>query len=125
GAAGAVGGRFPRLGHEPGLRRRLVRRGGRERVERGGDAGRRHALEDERVEIVERADRGERDAAALRGARIHVVELREAGTVLEIAADRQPVGRGSPGRGAWTGGGGWTAQGPGADGGERSHSRQR
>src|SRR2546422_10959735 len=51
--------------------------------------------------------------------------LFRSGTVLEIAVDRQPVGRACPGRGAWPGGGGRSAQGQGEEDGERSHTRQR
>ena len=59
----------------------------------GGDP-----LQDEGVEAVEGARGRELDVAALGRVRVHVVEVLKAGTVLEVAVDREPVGDADPRR---------------------------
>ena len=122
GDPGAIRRRFDRLGHETVLRRRLVGRRHRERVERVADTGCRHALEDERVEVVERADRPERHAPTLGCARIDVPEVRKAGAVLQVPVDGEPVSRMDRRRRARPGGSGGDSQSHGEDNGERSHA---
>jgi hypothetical protein len=68
---------------------------GQERVA----AGRRMALEDERVQRVERSVEPQHHAAALRRRRVDIVEVPEIGAVLQGAQHREAVpGNGLPGR---------------------------
>ena len=86
-----VGGRLDGLGDLAVLGERLVERLDGERVEDLADRRRRVALQDERIQVVERPDRGQLDLPALRRVRVDVLEVLEAGPVLEVAVHRERV----------------------------------
>ncbi len=104
----AVFRRLDRLRDQPVVTERLVERShGQAVVEqalteeadsRGGEP-----LRDERIEAVEGAERGQAEHAALGRVRIHVVEVRKASGVLEIAVHREAVRRNGLARGLRSG----------------------
>ena len=87
----AVLGHFDLFGDQAVLRERLVLGPGHQRLEHLAQASRRLALEDERVEVVEAADRVQSHFAALGRVRVGVIEVGEVGAVFQIAVHRHAV----------------------------------
>ncbi len=90
-----VRGEIDALGDERVFAAGLVLRGDRQGVEDLADPGGRDALDDKRVKRVVGADRRKLHRAALRGLRVDILEILEAGRVFQLTEERQAV---APGR---------------------------
>ena len=86
---GAILGVPHAAGHQAIFGRGLIEGGCQQRVVLHGTA--RLALEGVGVEVVERADKTEAHAPALRGGRIHIVEVLEAGGILDVLEQGERV----------------------------------
>ena len=82
-----------RFGNEPVVGRNFIKRRRQQRVGEHARARRDRSLQpgDDLVEVVERAQRHQPHAAALRRARVDVVEMLEAGRIFELSEQRQAM----------------------------------
>ena len=91
--AAPVGRKRDALGDQPVGGVRLVCRAFEQALEGQARAGRARALQRERIERAVGIDRGEMEPAALGRIGGHVVEVRKVGAILQVAEERESVGR--------------------------------